>query len=88
MACLPGSHCVFLAAPGQSRERRGGAGGLGADHRRLRARPRLLDPTLMRKGRDLISPLERLLRTGGGGGGEAELETGLAATVPAGGQRP
>jgi len=57
-----------LAAPGQGREWRGGAGVLGADHRRLRARPELWDPTLMRKGRDLISPLERSLQTGDGGG--------------------
>ena len=68
MARVRGSHCLFLAAPGQGREWRGGAGGLGADHRRLRARPELWDPTLMRKGRDLISPLERSLQTGGGGG--------------------
>lgn len=92
MARVRGSHCLFLAAPGQGREWRGGAGGLGADHRRLRARPKLWDPTLMRKGRDLISPLERWLQTGGGGGrrggGEAGLETGSAATPPAGGQRP
>lgn len=80
---------LTLSSLGSTRaEQRGGAEGSGADHGRLRARPELLDPTLMRKGWDLISPLERWLRTGGGGGGEAGLETDSAAIVPAGGQRP
>ena len=78
--CFPGSTRAEQRAErwgwglrGRSREAEGQAGAFGSNSD---------------EGRDLISPLERLLRTGGGGGGAAGLETGLAATVPAGGQTP